>query len=295
VRVDDQDLAGDALVIALGAELAPETIPGLAAAGHNLYTLSGATATRQALDEFPGGRIVVLTAAPAYKCPAAPYEAAMLVHAMLRRRRAARADVVIYAAEPGPMGTAGPEVSAAVRAMVEAAGVEYHPDHQVASVDPDAHRLTFSNGAATTYDLLLYVPPHRVPEVIRNAGLATSGSWVPVDPRTLATATPGVFAIGDVTGITIPSGKPLPKAGVFAHRQAEVVADNLAAAWAGDVPARAFDGAGACFIETGDGRAGYGAGSFYADPVPRMRLQAPAPWWHWGKVLFEKRWLWKWF
>jgi sulfide:quinone oxidoreductase len=52
---------------------------------------------------------------------------------------------------------------------------------------------------------------------------------------------------------------------------------------------------GACFIEAGAGRAGYGSGDFYAAPVPEMRLHAPSRFWHIGKVLFEKRWLRKWF
>lgn len=294
IRAGGRELAGDALVISLGAELAPETIPGLAEGGHDLYTLKGAKAARDALRAFGGGRVVVLTAAPAYKCPAAPYEAAMLVHAALSRRLGTDAEVALYAAEPGPMGTAGPEVSAGVRAMVEGTGVVYHPGHQVAAVDATTRRITFADGTDAPYDLLLYVPPHRAPGALRAAGLVGDAGWVRVDPHTLATAVPEVYAIGDATGIPIPSGKMLPKAGVFAHAQAEVVADNLAAAWAGRAPTARFDGTGACFIETGGGRAGYGSGDFYASPVPAMRLYRPAPWWHWGKVLFEKRWLAQW-
>jgi sulfide:quinone oxidoreductase len=72
VTVSGEKLSADHLVVALGAELAPETIPGLAAAGHNFYTVAGAEALRDAVSAFAGGRLVVLTAAPAHKCPAAP-------------------------------------------------------------------------------------------------------------------------------------------------------------------------------------------------------------------------------
>jgi sulfide:quinone oxidoreductase len=295
IRVNGSEITADAMVISLGADLAPERVPGLADAGHNLYTLAGATAVRDALRTFGSGRVVVLTAAPAYKCPAAPYEAAMLVHDQLRRRvRGEESTVEIYAAEPGPMATAGPEVSAGVREMVEGRGILYHPSHQVEAVDPAARMLRFAGGTTAGFDLLIYVPPHRAPAVLTPTGLLAESGWIPVHPETLATNVPGVFAIGDVTAIPIPSGKMLPKAGVFAHRQAEVVADNLAAAWAGRAPHRAFDGKGACFIETGGGRAGYGSGDFYAAPVPAMRLHRPSRWWHWGKVLFERRWLATW-
>lgn len=295
VKIDGAELRGDAMIVSLGAELAPETIPGLIEAGHNLYDLAGTISFRDALQRFEGGRVAVVTAAPGYKCPAAPYEAAMLVQDQLRRRGPGDARVDMYAAEPGPMGTAGPEVSAAVRQMVESQGIGYHPEHQVERADPSAQTLSFSNGSSADYDLLLYVPPHRAPTVVRDAELTGPSGWVSADPETLRTEAAGVFAIGDIAGIPIPSGKSLPKSGVFAHHQAEVVAENLAAEWAGRAPDRVFDGAGACFIEAGSGKAGYGAGHFYADPAPVMKLRSPSRLWHLGKVAFEKYWFWKWF
>ncbi|MDX2120926.1 MAG: FAD-dependent oxidoreductase [Gemmatimonadota bacterium] len=291
-RVAGQEIAADALIIALGADLAPELVPGLAEGGHNLYTLAGAQAIEQVLGRIESGRVVVLTAAPAYKCPAAPYEAAMLVEALLAARGVRGAvELSLYAAEPGPMGVAGPVVSAGVRQMVESRGIGYFPEHQVARVDPAGRTLHFANGATAGYDLLIYVPPHRAPAAVRAAGLTNAAGWVPVHRGTLATEFPGVFAIGDVTTISLAMGKPLPKAGVFAHRQAEVVADNLVAAWTGHGSPRAFEGHGECFLETGFGRAGFGAGNFYGEPLPQVALRSPNRWWHWGKVLFEWRWL----
>jgi sulfide:quinone oxidoreductase len=296
VMAGGREYAGDAVIIALGAELAPETIPGLADGGHNLYSLGGATAIRDALRAFRGGRVAVLTAAPAYKCPAAPYEAAMLVEAWLRRHgRRPSTELDFYAAEPGPMGVAGPVVSSAVRQMVESHGIRYHPEHQLVSVDPGARSLSFANGTVAGYDLLSYIPPHRAPGVVRRSGLAQEGGWIGVDRATFETSVPGVYAIGDVTTIPLAMGKPLPKAGVFAHRQAEVVAANIHALWTGSGARRTFDGHGECFLETGDGRAGFGTGNFYAEPVPQIVLKGPSRMWHWGKVLFEWKWLRGWF
>ncbi len=295
VRVSGQVLTGDALVVSLGADLAAGQVPGLADAGHNLYSFEGVTAAREALQRFRGGRIVVLTAAPAYKCPAAPYEAAMLIESELRHRRLREhAQVDFYAAEPGPMGVAGPAVSAGVRQMIEQRGIAYHPEHQVGAVDASARRISFANGAVVGYDLLIFVPPHRPPAVVREAGLVGDSGWIPVDRHTLETRFPSVFAIGDVTAIPLTMGKPLPKAGVFAHGQAEVVARNLACAWTGRGKPARFNGHGSCFVETGDGKAGYGSGDFYAEPTPQVRLHRPGWWWHLGKVLYEKRWFAAW-
>jgi sulfide:quinone oxidoreductase len=292
VAVAGTTLKGDAIIIALGAEYATDAIPGLAAAGHCFYALDGARRAWEALSAFESGRIVLLTATPQYKCPAAPYEAALLVEDFCRRRGIRdRIQIDVYAAEPGPMLVAGPEVSKAVRGLVEAHGIRYHPEHQVQEAQPVSRTLRFANGAQAGYDLLLFVPPHRAPRAVREANLTNDSGWIPVDRQTLETKHKDVYAIGDVTVIPLKMGRPLPKAGVFAHGQAEVVAHNLARAWTGAGAPRHFDGGGWCFIETGSGRAGMGSGDFYAEPTPQVRLRNPSLLWHAAKVLYEKYWL----
>jgi sulfide:quinone oxidoreductase len=294
VEIDGQSLRADALVIALGAEYAPEAIPGMAEAGLCIYTMEGATAIRDALVRFSGGRIVILTAAPQYKCPAAPYETALLVEDFLRKRGVReKTTIEFFAAEPRPMFAAGPELGAAVRGMVEARGIAYHPEHQVKEVDPVNRRISFANGASAEFDLLLYVPPHRAPAVVREAGLSNDSGWVPVDRHTLQTQFENVYALGDITTIPLKMGRPLPKAGVFAHAQAEVVAHNIAHAWTGKGTMRQFTGEGMCFIETGGGRAGIGKGNFYAEPTPQVEMRGPNRFWHASKILYEKYWLYR--
>ncbi|MBI3574747.1 MAG: NAD(P)/FAD-dependent oxidoreductase [Gammaproteobacteria bacterium] len=296
VKVNGIELTGDYLVIALGAELAPETIPGLTQAGHNFYTLTGAESLREARLNLREGRLVVLVSGVPFKCPAAPYEAAMLLEADLRRRGVRdRVTLDLYSPEPGPMSTAGPEVSAMLRQMVESKGIAYHPEHAVTKVDPQERQIYFTNNTTAKFDLLAYVPPHRAPRVVREAGLCGESGWIPVDRGTLATKYPGVYAIGDVTGIPLAIGKPLPKAAVFAQAEAQVVAHNIVRAVTGRGEARSFQGQGACFVEIGDGRAGFGSGNFYAEPKPQVALYPPSRLRHFGKVAYEKFWLFKWF
>jgi sulfide:quinone oxidoreductase len=296
VTVNGENIAADHLIISLGAELAPEAIPGLAEAGHNFYTLEGAESLRDALGQFRSGKLAVLTAAPAYKCPAAPYEAAMLLEYHCRKQKIReQVDIDFYAAEPGPMGVAGKEITAAVRQMVEDKGIGFHPEHQVAEVDPDHRRMAFANGVQADFDLLVYVPPHRPPRVVKEAGLVGESGWVSVDRHTMETEHPGVYALGDVVGIPLSLGKPLPKAGVFAHGEAEVIAQNIANSITGKGEPARFNGHGECFIEAGDGKAGFGRGDFYAEPLPTVKLHKVGRRWHAAKILFEKDWLRRWF
>ena len=290
VDAGGKTITGDAMVVALGADYAPESVPGLAEHGLNLYTLAGAQQIRTSLGAFEGGRVVVLTAAAGYKCPAAPYEAAMLIEAFMRKRGVrAKTQIALHAAEPAPMPVAGPVAGAQIKAMLEHKGIGYFPAHQISRVEEGA--LQFSDGQTAAFDLLLYVPPHRAPAVVRDAGLCGESGWVPVDRDTLTTKFANVWAIGDVTAIPLKMGRPLPKAGVFAGRQAEVVAKNLAAVWNGQAATARFDGHGMCFLETGGGMAGMGSGNFYAEPLPDVRMRFPNPFWHLGKILYQQFWL----
>jgi sulfide:quinone oxidoreductase len=296
VKTAQREIIADYLVISLGADGSPDAVPGLAEAGCNLYDLDGTLRLRDALSEFRGGRVAVLIAGLPFKCPAAPYEAAMLIEASLRRRGLReRSDVDLYTPETLPMPVAGKALGEAVKGMVEVKGVGFHPQHKLASVDPAPRELAFENGVKAGCDLLVVIPPHRCPPVVKEAGLTGETGWVPVDKASLATSDDRVFAIGDVTAIKLPVGLMLPKAGVFAHAQAEVVAHNIAAEITGQGAHRRFDGFGSCFVEMGDGVAAYAKGNFYAEPAPAMILRSPGRFWHWSKIYFEKWWLRRWF
>jgi sulfide:quinone oxidoreductase len=189
------------------------------------------------------------------------------------------------------MPVTGPVIGGQIKTMLERKGIAYFPQRQVTRVDDGV--LHFSEGQTAAFDLLLYVPPHRAPSVVRDAGLCGESGWVAVDRATLATKFTKVWAIGDVTAIPLTMGRPLPKAGVFAGAQAEVVAKNVASAWRGQAATERFDGHGACFLEVGGGMAGMGSGNFYAEPLPDMRMRFPNRFWHLAKFLHQKVWLWR--
>ena len=276
VRTAQGEFAYDFLIVALGAELAPEKVPGFESALH-MYTLEDAKKLRNALSSFKGGALRLIVSSTPFKCPAAPYEAAMLIDEYLRIRGLRdKSDIQVFTPEPLPMPVAGPDVGNAVVSMLNEKGIGFHNNTKVSSIDGGSRQVIFENGAREKYDLLVAIPPHTSPKVVRESDLADAASgWIPVDPKSMQTKYDRVYAIGDVASIKLPSGMMLPKAATFAFGQGEIVASNISSSILG-TETRSWDGFGECFIETGSGNAAYGSGSFYSSPKPVINLQTPS-------------------
>mgnify|MGYP000892648071 FL=1 len=116
-----------------------------------------------------------------------------------------------------------------------------------ASIDPARGVAVLDDGTEMPFDLFLGVPKHRAPAVVIASGMTEDG-YVPVEPATLRTRYPGVYAIGDVCTAGV------PKAGVFAEGAARVVAQDLIAAARGEAGPGPYLGQGTCYLEFGGGR-----------------------------------------
>ena len=295
VKAGLEQIDYDYLIVALGAELAPETVPGFDEMALDLYDPEGCTRAYQALETFDGGTVAVFIPSMPFKCPAAPYEATMLIEAFVRKKGLRdRTEIHLYTPEHQPMPMAGTEMGDALAEMLRVRGIHLNLLYTFEALRPGTKEIVSSDRGAEKVDLLFGVPPHRAPEVVRSSGLLGVSGWIHVDPKTLRAEQDRVWAIGDITGIRLANGKMLPKAGVFAHYQANVVVDQIVSEIRGRQSDAAFDGKGSCWVELGDGKAGYASGQFYAEPEPEVRMYRPGRLWHWGKVAFEKWWLRHW-
>jgi sulfide:quinone oxidoreductase len=202
----------------------------------------------------------------------------MLIDDYLRGRGLRdKSDIQIFTPEQQPMPIAGPEVGNTVVSILKEKGIGFHNSAKVSSIDDSSKQIVFENGNREKYDLLIAIPPHTSPKVVKESGtsLADASGWIPVDPKNMQTKHERVYAIGDVAAVKLPSGMMLPKAATFAFGQAEIVASNIASTVLG-TETRSWDGFGECFIETGSGNAAYGSGSFYSSPKPVINLQIPS-------------------
>ena len=289
VHTSGGTLPYDYLLIATGADYDWDAVPGSSQAS-SFYNLETARRLRDALRRLRHGRVVIAISRLPYKCPPAPYEAAMLMDLFFAERGVRKeTELHIFTPEPSPLGIIGPAGSSAFAAQLAKRGINVHTGETLSQVDPDGRRATFLSGETIGCDLLITVPVHRSPAPVREAGLTDGSGWVPVDPATLSTEREGVYAVGDATFLPMANGAPLPKAGSFATEEGDVVARNLAAEIQRGQKA-SFSGDGFCFVDHGGSKAGLIKGGFLADERPHVTLASPSVRWHRRKVRFERDW-----
>ncbi len=268
VETDAGPFQGDVLVVALGADLDPAATPGLVAAGREFYTVDGAFAAWDVLNSFGGGRVVIGVTSTPFKCPPAPSETALMLHDFLVDRGLRGASEISLVMPLGAPIPPSPAASAALLTAFAERGISWHPETLVRGLDAERRVAVLGNGEEMPFDLFLGVPVHRVPEVVAESGMCVDG-WIPVDPLTLETAYPDVYAVGDVTSVGT------PKAGVFSERQASVVAGQLIARL-GRGASATYDGQGICYIEFGRDRVARVEVTFLAGQRPNGQFDEPS-------------------
>jgi sulfide:quinone oxidoreductase len=269
VTTDAGSYDADILVVALGADYDFDATPGFREGGVEYYSVAGAERMRDVLPDFDSGRILIGLLGHPFKCPPAPFEGALLLHDHFVER-GIRDSVEIRTV--GPIAAPVPitkELSQSILDALTERGIEYVPNQLVVELDTRNNEARLASGGSISYDLFVGIPVHRVPQVVESSGLAVDG-WVPVEKTNLATRFPGVYAVGDVTGL------PMAKAGVFAEAAARVVADDIGARLRGGVLQRPYEGAGTCYVEFGGGMVGMVEANFFGGPNPTARLVGPS-------------------
>ncbi|MSO77974.1 MAG: NAD(P)/FAD-dependent oxidoreductase [Acidimicrobiia bacterium] len=270
VVTDQGTYDADILVVALGADYDVSATPGLAEGGHEFYSVAGADRLRDFLPTFSAGVAVIAVLGPFFKCPAAPFEAAFMLHEMLEER-GIRDDVTMYVLSslPAPVPISE-EISGAIVGALAERDIELWPSSRVTSIDPNTHVATIEDGRTLAFDLLLGVPVHVAPPVVVEGGLTEADGWIAVDPATMATKFAGVYALGDVTSM------PVPRTGVMAEGEARTLADVLLAQLSDGAPPPPFDGVATCYLEWGDGLVARVNVEFLGDTPPHGSFTPPS-------------------
>jgi sulfide:quinone oxidoreductase len=268
----------DELVVATGASLAPEAVPGYAEGAHHFYSAEGSLRLKDALEAFAGGRILVGVADIPYKCPPAPLEFVLMLEDYLVKRGLRERTEITYLSPINRVFTIE-SVSDFVTPILEERGIRYELFFNTESVDPRNHQVTSMEGTTLGYDLLVLVPPHRGARVVINSGLGDAQGWIATDRETLESkADPRVHVIGDATDL------PVSKSGSAAHFEAKVVAERIAARIRGEPDGALYDGRVLCFLEAGHGQASQLVFDYTHPPKPAL----PNRFYHYEKLIFNK-------
>jgi sulfide:quinone oxidoreductase len=291
IRTKYRQFHYDYLIISLGVELAPEQIPGLKENSLILYDIKDIPRIRDALRQIKSGKIVMAITGLPYKCPPAPFEAALLIRSILEETGASESvQIDFYSPTPITLPAGGPQVSEDIFQILKSKKIEFHGNNKTISVEPN--KLKFENGE-TNFDILIAVPPHKVPAVVIESGFAENGKFIDVN-KTCKTKYDNVYAIGDVNQIMITDKIAVPKAGIFAETEGVTVARNIISQIKNELQNATFDGKGGCFLETGKGTAGYLQVDMFATPDPLTQLKSPSIEYFLEKEKFEQERLKKW-
>jgi sulfide:quinone oxidoreductase len=245
VRTTGGQHTADVLVIALGADLDVAATPGLTD-DDEFYSIAGAERFASRIRDFESGHAVIAVAGTPFKCPPAPSEVALMLHHVLARRgRRNDTQITLITPLPKPVPPS-PDTSTALLEEFALHGITFRGSTRMTQVDGQRRVITLDDSEELGYDLLLAVPRHKAPDAVSSLPAGSDG-WVHVEPTTLRTDYPDVFAIGDC------ADAPVPRAGVYAERAAAVVAEQILSKLDGRDVAP-YDGYGSCYIEFGGGR-----------------------------------------
>ena len=293
-KTNPNKLKYDYLIIALGAELAPKLTSGFEYSDEscfNVYDAKQVTRLREKLLSVKNGRIAICIADIPYKCPPAPYEVSLLINDILVKNGTRDSiELDMYVPTPIALPVAGPVISQEVVNLLSDNHINFHPLHKLKEVF-DKKTIEFENGSKINYHVLVVIPPHQVPQVIKNSDLLEGDQrWINVDRFTLRTKYKNIFATGDVTEIRLDKTTTIPKAGIFAEGQARAVSQQIISeikSGDGDKASK-FDVKGYCFMEVGDKKAGYIDTDFYSETGPTTRLEPPSEEFYQKKIDFER-------
>ena len=224
----------DYLIVSLGVKYGWDAYPGLAQAGYHNYTMEGAKELSKALRGFKKGRIILLVPETPHRCGMYPHEAVTML-AETYKKRGQDVQVTIMTPEKGPMGGLSPEFPKIWLRKYEEYGVERIIHNGIQEIDP-IKKVVRTKSTEEKYDLLIKVPPSRLPDVLANS----EGFQHKQDPRWAAVKNPTfrhpqydeVFLTGEHS--MPPAG--LPTAGIPVHFATEYAASIIASELLGANP-----------------------------------------------------------
>ncbi|HKL37173.1 MAG TPA: FAD/NAD(P)-binding oxidoreductase [Salegentibacter sp.] len=297
VKLEDETINYDILIIATGSKIAPEEVEGMKGKNwhknvFDFYTYEGSLALRNKLRDWQGGKMVVHLTEMPIKCPVAPLEFAFLADSYFKEK-GMRDKVELTYVTPLSGAFTKEKSAETLGYLLEEKNINLEIDFAIEKVDNDNNKIVDYGGKEVEYDLLVTIPTNMGDELLERSGMGDDLNFVPTDHHTLQSKDhENIFVIGDATDV------PASKAGSVAHFQSETLTDNILLYIDGKPLKEEFDGHANCFIETGDNKALLIDFNYKQQPVEGtfpfpglgpLKLLKESVFNHWGKLAF--RWI----
>lgn len=250
VTTEGAQLPYDFLVVATGADMRPNEVPGLREHAETIWTPREMLRLRLALydlleDARSGGhRRVLFLVAPNNKCAGPLYELVFMLDTWLRRKGArANVDLAWSTYEQTYIQAFGPRLHEHVIGEFERRVISGHTNHVAERVEPDA--VHYATGNSLPYDLLVAFSPYAA---------EVSYPTLPGDARGfIGTETgsrqvvghPDVYAVGDAGDFPV-------KQAFLAFLQGDAAAEHISARVLGTEPEMGFQPTSMCVMEQFD-------------------------------------------
>jgi NADH dehydrogenase FAD-containing subunit len=240
----------DKLVIATGAGMRPEEIPGLAEHAATIWTPESMLGVRDRFQrvlsdarEDKRSRVLFLIP-PNNKCAGPLYEIVMMFETWLRREHAReRVDITWSTFEQTYIQAFGPRLHDVVSEEFEQRGLDGHTDEIVTEIAPGEAR--YADGSARAFDHLIAFPPY-VSALRYEALPSDDRGFIETDLATRQVAgQPDIYAPGDAGDFPV-------KQAFLAFLQADTVAEHIAASSGAHEFDKPFDPVSMCIMEMFD-------------------------------------------
>lgn len=290
-----EKLTYDYLIIATGSEIRPDEIEGMTDELwykniFDFYTIDGAVALANFIENWEGGKMVLNIAEMPIKCPVAPLEFLFLADDYFKRK-GMRDKVDITFATPLDAAFTKPIAAKELGGFLEEKNINLVTEFNIGRVDNEAKKIVSWDEREVDFDLLVTIPTNMGSKVIERSGMGGELNFIPTDKHTLRSDKwENVFVIGDATDL------PSSKAGSVAHFQSDILFENLMSAINVEPLTASFDGHANCFIESGDGKGFLIDFNYDTEPLPgKFPIPVVGPFTllketkmnHWGKMGFK--------
>lgn len=240
-------LTYDKLVIATGADMRPEEIPGLADHAATIWTPQSMLGVRERFERIRArarsgeSTRVLFLVPPGNKCSGPLYEVVLMLDTWLRRADArAPVEIVWSTCEQSYIQAFGPRLHAVVEGEFARRGIEGHVGEVVGEVrDGEVH---YEHGHVRPFDELIAFPPY-VAAVRYPALPSDERGFLRTELGTRqVVGHPDVYAPGDAGDFPV-------KQAFLAFLQADTVAEHIAAEVEGRTFEKPFDPVSMCIME----------------------------------------------